>query len=84
MSARCPWSLRSRAQKIIDTVPAYAEFEPQEIPLDVFRDRWLTGLARDGLRLGINWSGARATGYDLTPAEATARLDAEPPTEGQR
>lgn len=78
------WSLRSRAQKIIDTVPAYAEFAPQEIPLDVFRDRWLTGLARDGLHLGINWSGARATGYDLTPAEATARLDAEPPTEGQR
>ena len=79
------WSLRSRAERIVTAVPAYAGFEPTEIPLDVFRSRWLPGLERDGLHVGINWTGARATGYDVAPGEveeglaaAQARLAAGP------
>ena len=34
---------------------------------DEFRDRWLEGLKRDGLSVGVNWSGARATGYEVEP-----------------
>lgn len=45
------------------------------LPLTEWRERWLPGLARDGLRVGLNWSGARATGYDYTPEEVLARLD---------
>lgn len=59
------WSKRSRAERVVAAVPAYAGFEVVAIPLDVFRQRWLPGLARDGLLVGLNWSGNRATGYDV-------------------
>jgi len=62
------WSARSRVEKTIKTVAAYAGFEPVELELAEWRERWLPGLTADGLLVGLNWSGARATGYDLTPA----------------
>lgn len=70
------WSLRSRAERVVSTVAAYADFEVVEVPLDQFLSRWLPGLERDGLRVGINWSGPRATGYDLAPSEIQKRLQA--------
>jgi hypothetical protein len=70
------WSLQSRAQKIVDTVDAYADFTTELIPLDVWRTRWLPGLSRDGLQAGLNWSGKRATGYEVSPAEIEASLSA--------
>lgn len=69
------WSTRSRVETIIANVPDYATFHPVRIALDVFRERWLPGLERDGLRVGVNWSGPRATGYELTPREVAQRLD---------
>jgi hypothetical protein len=70
------WSNRSRAEKVCASVPAYEGFGVVPLPLAEWRERWLSGLARDGLRVGLNWSGARATGYDFTPNEVLARLDA--------
>ena len=70
------WSSENRATSIIKTVPAYGEFTPEPIPLSVFIERWLPGLQKDGLCCGLNWSGARATGYDLSPADLMARLAA--------
>lgn len=70
------WSSEKRARSVIGTVPAYRGFEPAPIPLAEFVDRWLPGLTRDGLRCGLNWSGRRATGYDVTPADLLARLTA--------
>lgn len=72
------WSLRSRADRVIDQVDAYAGFEPVEVSLDEFRQRWLPGLARDGLLVGLNWSGASATGYDLTPEDLERNLGTAP------
>lgn len=76
------WSLRSRAERIVTQVPAYAGFVVEEVPLERFRERWLTGLARDGIRVGLNWSGARATGYDVAAPEVERSLAAagRPPT----
>ena len=68
------WSLRSRAERVVSTVPAYAAFEVVEVPLDAFLTRWLPGLERDGLRVGLNWSGSRATGYDMAPPAVLAQL----------
>lgn len=70
------WSLRSRAERIIATVPAYGTFVPAEIPLDEFRSAWLPGLERDGLQVGVNWSGSGATGYDVLPHEVERNLAA--------
>ena len=70
------WSLRSRAESVVANVPAYASFSVGEVPLDEFRERWLPELEDDGLRVGLNWSGARATGYDLTPRDVERNLSA--------
>lgn len=70
------WSKESRALKVRDGVPAYRGFETQRVPLDELRARWLPGLEKDGLRVGLNWSGARATGYDKLPSEVEASFAA--------
>jgi len=71
------WSSLSRVEHIIQTVPAYAGFRAHELSWDVFRDRWVPGMTRDGLRVGINWSGTRATGYDLEPAAVQRAVEYE-------
>lgn len=69
------WSSRSRVETIIETVPAYSDFHPVEISLADYEERWLPGLRRDGFNVGVNWSGPRATGYELTPGEVLLGLD---------
>jgi hypothetical protein len=63
------WSSRSRVERIIATVAAYRGFIPVEITLDVFLERWVPGLTRDGILVGVNWAGDRATGYDVAPEQ---------------
>jgi hypothetical protein len=70
------WSSRTRVERIIENVPAYEGFEPVEIPLTEFLERWLPSLDGDGLLVGVNWSGARALGYDVEPATLRQALDA--------
>lgn len=70
------WSKRSRAEAILKTVPAYAGFDVQSVPLAEWRSRWLPGLSQDGLLVGLNWSGEHATGYDVSPTDVEARLAA--------
>ncbi len=70
------WSLRSRAERVVAHVHAYAGFIVEELPLERFRERWLTGLERDGIRVGLNWSGTRATGYDVAAVDVERNLAA--------
>jgi uncharacterized protein DUF2750 len=63
------WSKKSRAQRVVTAVPAYRDFDVVEIPVSDWLDSWLPGLQRDGLLVGVNWAGARATGLDLTPTQ---------------
>jgi len=70
------WSARSRAVKVVQNVDAYERFEPVQLTLDEWRGRWLPGLAKDGIRVGLNWSGARAVGYDLDPDDVEVNLSA--------
>jgi hypothetical protein len=69
------WSSEQRAVLIIETVPAYSGFEPISIGLDEFCTRWIPGLEKDGLMVGLNWSGERATGYDVQPSDIICNLD---------
>jgi hypothetical protein len=70
------WFLERRARRVIDNVSAYGSFEPVAIPLDELLSRWIPGLAKDGLLVGINWAGDAAIGYELTPDEVLKYLDA--------
>lgn len=70
------WSKRSRAAKVCASVPAYSGFEVVAVPLAEWRERWLPRLDRDGLHVGLNWSGPRATGFDVTAAQVLSRLEA--------
>jgi Protein of unknown function (DUF2750) len=63
------WSSEARAQRIIDRAPAYRGFAPHRLPLEVFVAKWLQGLDQDNVRVGINWSGVRASGFDVAPAD---------------
>jgi hypothetical protein len=44
--------------------------------LEVWRDRNLPDAAREGLVIGINWSGPRLVGWSFTPMEVLNRLAA--------
>lgn len=70
------WSTEARARRIIKTASAYSDFDLELIDLGAWRDGWLPELRTDGLLVGVNWTGARAKGYDFTPDEVLARLDA--------
>ncbi len=69
---------------MIQNVPAYAGFTGVRIPLTEWRERWLPGMSIDGLLMGINWSGDRATGYDVPPADVEAALAARLPPSKRR
>ena len=68
------WSTERRARAVIDSLDAYAGFSPHRLDLEEFRSRWLPGLDRDGLFVGLNWSGERAVGFDVKPNEVLERL----------
>jgi hypothetical protein len=69
------WSSRSRAQKIVANVDAYLGFVIFEISWEVFRTKWLAGLEKDGLLVGVNWSGDKAVGYDVEPSTVKAAIE---------
>jgi len=71
------WSTASRVERVIDTVPAYLAFIAVPIPVQEWQERWLPGLERDGILVGLNWSGGRAQGYDLEVVDVVKRLDAQ-------
>ena len=63
------WSKPTRAQLVVKHVTAYGGFEVVPIPIEEWLGDWMVGLEHDNLLVGINWAGARATGYDLTPGQ---------------
>jgi Protein of unknown function (DUF2750) len=56
------WSERWPAERVIVGVAAYEGMQPVEVDLATWRERWLPGMEKDGLLVGLNWSGERATG----------------------
>jgi hypothetical protein len=61
------WSRLSRVERIMASVPDYRDFEVLSLPLQQWRSKWLPGLKGDGILVGLNWSGTRATGFDVSP-----------------
>ncbi|MFO0965984.1 MAG: DUF2750 domain-containing protein [Gemmataceae bacterium] len=71
------WSSRSRAERVIKNVSAYAGFNAVEVLWDEFCAKWVTDLWAEGIKVGINWSGKHAVGYDLEPSDLQRRVEAE-------
>jgi hypothetical protein len=69
------WSLRSRADRVVATVPTYAGFDVVELPWQVFEADWVPGLTRDGVLVGVNWAGPDATGYDAWPEDVVRNVE---------
>jgi hypothetical protein len=69
------WSLRSRAERVVASVPAYAGFEVVELPWHVFEAQWVPGLTRDGVLVGVNWSGPNAKGYDVSSEDVVRNVE---------
>jgi len=63
------WSSRSRIEKVQAEHPKYAAFIIDEVPLDRFLQRTLQLLDEGKIHIGVNWSGARLTGYDISPKD---------------
>lgn len=70
------WSSKARAIAMINKVPTYQCFDSVPIALDIFCERWLPGLLMDGLLVGVNWAGTKATGFDCNPEDVLRNIRA--------
>ena len=68
------WSDRAYAQRCV--VEGWEQYEAEEIPLDEFIDRWLPGMAGDGVLAGTNWT-AKLIGLEVDPLTLGDELIAE-------
>lgn len=69
------WSQLAMVNKIIQTVPAYKGFMPHELSWEEFVLKWVPGMTKDKLLVGLNWSGEKATGYDVSPNEVKENIE---------
>ncbi|MBY8878495.1 DUF2750 domain-containing protein [Streptomyces sp. PLK6-54] len=68
------WSTAARAQRAADIWGHGLRVESMAVA--VWRDRELPDADREGLLIGINWSGPRLVGWSFTPTEVLNRLAA--------
>jgi hypothetical protein len=69
------WSSEKLVLSFLAENKEYSGFKPDSISLADFQKKWLPGLSKDGLLLGINWSGKNASGYDVKVSELVSFLE---------
>jgi hypothetical protein len=69
------WSTRSRVERVQKDHAQYREYVIDEIPLARFFEATLTDLEREHIHVGVNWSGPRLTGYDISPADLRRNIE---------
>ena len=70
------WSSRARAERVLQEHPKYERYEVDEIALSDFLAKTLSQLEEENIRVGVNWSGPRLTGYDVSVGDIRANIDA--------
>jgi hypothetical protein len=70
------WSSLSRVRRIIKSARAYAGFEPHELSWEEFCAKWVPGLTKDGVKIGVNWSGQKVVGYDIEAERVRKSVEA--------
>lgn len=66
------WSDRAYAKQCAKE--EWSDYEPTQIPLDKFLERWLPGMAKDGLFVGTNWNAALC-GHEILPLELKVEIE---------
>jgi hypothetical protein len=69
------WSSRTRLTTIQASLTKYRPYGIDQIPLDQFYEAVLPRLEAEGLYIGVNWSGSRLTGYNLSVSDLWRNLD---------
>jgi hypothetical protein len=69
------WSSRSRAERVRQDHPKYANYAVDEITLTDFLAKTLALLEEERIRVGVNWSGPRLTGYDVAPSDIRTNIE---------
>ncbi|GEM_PF-3375748 len=54
------WSSETKAADFILQNSGYQGFKPFAVEWDLFADKWVLGIARDDLLVGLNWQQAEA------------------------
>ena len=70
------WSTRRRVQKLVDTVPGYAGCKVLGSSWNNFVDNWVAILERDGVLVGLNWTGANANGFEMPVKLLVSQMEA--------
>ncbi|MFI1539424.1 DUF2750 domain-containing protein [Streptomyces anandii] len=69
------WSTSPRARRAAAKIWGHG-LRVESMPLDTWCDCVLPDAARDGLMIGVNWSGPRLVGWSFTPNEVLNLLSA--------
>jgi len=66
------WSDRAYAKRCAKD--DWSDYEPTPIPLNLFLERWLTGMESDDCVVGTNWSG-HLCGYEIKPKDLKIEIE---------
>ena len=66
------WSDRAYAKQCAKE--DWSDYEPTPIPLELFLELWLPGMAGDGYLVGTNWS-AQLCGHEIEPLVLKQELE---------
>lgn len=69
------WSSRTRLEKIQSTLPKYSGYEIDEESFETFFTKTLGELEVAQIHFGINWSGSRLKGYNISAQELRKNLE---------
>ncbi|MDB5335075.1 MAG: hypothetical protein JWN70_694 [Planctomycetaceae bacterium] len=69
------WSSATRLDSIMKTHPKYREYTTDESTLEHFLATTLPLLHQEKINIGVNWSGTRLTGYDISASDLQKNLN---------
>jgi hypothetical protein len=68
------WSSRTRLDKIQKMHPKYKAYVVSELSLLEFLTKTLQQLEEENINVGVNWSGSRLVGYDISVNELRTNI----------
>jgi hypothetical protein len=69
------WSSKTRLESIQAGHPKYQKYQISEVSLERFLKEDLQLLEGERLSVGVNWSGARLTGYDISAQDLRKNIE---------